>query len=216
MILELAFTNCCKAFSKHLKGDRRGVSIHLPLEWSSRSGRRCIPPPGPSERRDMRPFASVLFICGLAASARAQSYPGPVVYPYSPAAVSGDAVIYAQPPTGVVIVNSPQATLAGGRRGHAWRAKTYMIAFKGGKVSLADQYWVTGHTLSYVTPYHERMDAPVETVDRELSERLNREQNTTFTLPPAQQPSRSSRGSAAAASCSSRFECGQQAKKLRR
>jgi len=63
-----------------------------------------------------------------------------------------------------------------------------LIAFKDSHVSLADAYWVNGRTLFYVTPDHQQKVALLETVDREMSRRLNDEQNLSFDLPP--QPSR--------------------------
>jgi hypothetical protein len=64
------------------------------------------------------------------------------------------------------------------------RQITYLIAFKDSVVRVADQYWVSGNTLYYLTTDHERMTAPVNSVDRTLSERLNREKDVAFYLPP--------------------------------
>jgi len=44
-------------------------------------------------------------------------------------------------------------------------------------------YWVDGTTLHYVTMEHEQKQAPLSSVDRDLSERFNRERNVTFRLP---------------------------------
>ena len=60
---------------------------------------------------------------------------------------------------------------------------TYLIAFKSGVVRLVDQYWVSGNTLYYLTADHERRAAPVASVDRALSVRLNSERNVDFNLP---------------------------------
>jgi len=63
------------------------------------------------------------------------------------------------------------------------RPITYLIAFKGGTVRMAMNYWVNGSTLVYLTPDREKRTAPVATVDRALSERLNLERNVVFRLP---------------------------------
>jgi hypothetical protein len=63
------------------------------------------------------------------------------------------------------------------------RQTAYLIAFKNSVVRVADQYWVSGATLFYLTPDHQRMSAPLDTVDRTLSVRLNSEQNVAFDLP---------------------------------
>jgi hypothetical protein len=44
-------------------------------------------------------------------------------------------------------------------------------------------YWVDGATLHYVSMDHEQKQAPLSSVDRDLSERFNRERNVTFRLP---------------------------------
>jgi hypothetical protein len=66
------------------------------------------------------------------------------------------------------------------------RQITYLIAFKNGVVHVVDQYWVSGQTIYYVTTDHQRMTAPVDSVDRTLSKRLNSEQNVAFYLPAEQ------------------------------
>jgi hypothetical protein len=61
---------------------------------------------------------------------------------------------------------------------------TYLIAFKDSVVRVADQYWVSGKTIFFLTTDHQRMTAPVNSVDLALSQRLNNEQNVVFVLPP--------------------------------
>ncbi len=63
------------------------------------------------------------------------------------------------------------------------RQISYFIAFKSDVVSLADQYWVNQNTLYYVTLDHQQKTAPLDSVDRALSERLNMEQHVAFELP---------------------------------
>ena len=68
------------------------------------------------------------------------------------------------------------------------RPTSYLIAFKGGTVRIAANYWVNGSTLVYLTPDREKRTAPVATVDRALSERLNLERNVVFRLPAVERP----------------------------
>ena len=120
-----------------------------------------------------------LLLCSIVCSvlvtgASAQWYPSSnvvVIYPPS-------QPIVAQPPPGVVIrrpgpveeyVPAPQVT--------------YFIAFKNSVVRLADEYWVNGKTLYYVTTDHQQMAAPLESVDVGVSQRLNGEQDVVFSLP---------------------------------
>ena len=120
----------------------------------------------------------VLLIFALVACARAQIYQGNWGYS-SP----GVTVVSGPPSVSVVIVNTspnePVAALPPERL-----PASYFIAFKGGTVRLAEQYWVDGATLYYITPDRERRTAPLEAVDRALSQQLNGERNVAFRLPP--------------------------------
>ena len=59
----------------------------------------------------------------------------------------------------------------------------FLVAFKDGTIRAVLAYWVDGATLRYVSMEHEQKQSPLSSVDRELSERLNRERNVTFSLP---------------------------------
>jgi hypothetical protein len=62
----------------------------------------------------------------------------------------------------------------------------YLIAFKNqDNIRAAEAYWVTGGTLHYVTLQDEQRLAPLDSVDRTLTYRLNRERRVDFRLPPA-------------------------------
>jgi hypothetical protein len=62
----------------------------------------------------------------------------------------------------------------------------YLIAFKGqDNIRAAEAYWVEGSTLHYVTLQHEHKQAPLDSVDRAFSSRLNRERRVDFRLPSA-------------------------------
>jgi hypothetical protein len=63
------------------------------------------------------------------------------------------------------------------------RQISYLIAFKDSEVRVADQYWVSGRTIFYLTPDRLKLSAPLSSVDRTLSKRLNIERNVAFVLP---------------------------------
>ncbi|MBZ5580005.1 MAG: hypothetical protein LAP40_25890 [Acidobacteriia bacterium] len=60
----------------------------------------------------------------------------------------------------------------------------YLIAFTDHTIRLAASYRVDGTTLHYMTPEREDKQAPLDTVDRALSQQLNRERRVPFQLPP--------------------------------
>lgn len=60
----------------------------------------------------------------------------------------------------------------------------YLVAFKDHTIRAASSYRVDGMTLHYVTPQGEEQSVPLDTVDRDLSLRLNRERRVPFQLPP--------------------------------
>ena len=62
------------------------------------------------------------------------------------------------------------------------REITYLIAFKDGNIRAAAAYWVDGNTLHYVTRQHQERTAPLDSVDRAFSEKLNRDQRVPFHL----------------------------------
>jgi len=62
---------------------------------------------------------------------------------------------------------------------------TYLIAFKDHTIYAAVAYWVEGQTLHYVTNQNTHNQVSVDLLDRELTDRLNRERDVEFRLPPA-------------------------------
>lgn len=58
----------------------------------------------------------------------------------------------------------------------------YLIAMKSGVIHAALAYWVDHGTLHYLGMDHQRHTAALDTVDRPLSERLNRERRVPFRL----------------------------------
>lgn len=59
----------------------------------------------------------------------------------------------------------------------------YLIATKDQSIHAAAAYWVDGATLRYVTLQHEVKQVPLDSVDRDLSQQLNRERRVAFRLP---------------------------------
>ena len=59
----------------------------------------------------------------------------------------------------------------------------YLIAFKDHSIYSAFAYWVEGDTLHYVTPQRVHNQASLSLVDRELTERLNRNHSAQMRLP---------------------------------
>jgi hypothetical protein len=60
----------------------------------------------------------------------------------------------------------------------------YLIAFKDRSIYSAVAYWVDGDTLHYFTTPSTHNQASVSLVDRELTERLNKESGAEVKLPP--------------------------------
>ena len=61
----------------------------------------------------------------------------------------------------------------------------YLIAFKDHTIYSAVAYWADGDTLHYFTSGNTHNQASVSLIDRELTERLNKELGIDFKLPPA-------------------------------
>jgi len=74
----------------------------------------------------------------------------------------------------------PQRDAAG--QGEDPKPTIYLIAFKNQSIYPALAYWIEGDTLHYITPQGSHNRASLELIDREFSERLNRERNVDFSL----------------------------------
>ena len=59
----------------------------------------------------------------------------------------------------------------------------YLLAFKDHTIYSAVAYWVDGDTLHYFTTGNTHNQASISLIDRELTERLNRELGIDFKLP---------------------------------
>jgi hypothetical protein len=67
-----------------------------------------------------------------------------------------------------------------------YKPTLYLIALKDHNVRLALTYWIESGNLHYVTEDHQMKQVPLSEIDRDLSERLNRERHMNFRLPPLQ------------------------------
>jgi hypothetical protein len=70
-----------------------------------------------------------------------------------------------------------------GGSGTSSASPIYLFAFKDHSIRAAAAYWVDGTTLHYVTLEHESRQVPLDSVDRELSNQLNRERRVQLSLP---------------------------------
>jgi hypothetical protein len=61
----------------------------------------------------------------------------------------------------------------------------YLLAFKDHTILSAVAYWADGETLHYFTTGSTHNQVSISLLDRELTDRLNRELGTDFKLPPA-------------------------------
>lgn len=58
----------------------------------------------------------------------------------------------------------------------------YLIAFRDSTIRAAMTYWVENGTLHYMDTEHKEKQAPLSSVDRELSAQLNRERHVPFNI----------------------------------
>jgi len=121
------------------------------------------------------------------------SYPYQDAYPYGGYGNSAPSVMiisnnpygYAPPapeppPPPVVREYSPTTAPAQSAK---YEEPLYLIASHDGTIRAVLAYWIDGATVHYVTMEHEQKQTPLSSIDRMLSERLNRERNVTFRLP---------------------------------
>jgi hypothetical protein len=80
-------------------------------------------------------------------------------------------------------IRRPDDSQEGRRSGETSAPPIYLLAFKDHMIRAAAAYWVDGSTLHYVTMQHEEKQAPIDSVDRDFSMRLNHERRVQFQLP---------------------------------
>jgi hypothetical protein len=88
---------------------------------------------------------------------------------------SGDGHVAAAPQA--IVTQPAEDTAAGSEPAH------YLIAFKDHTIYSAVAYWVEGNTLHYFTTGNTHNQVSLALVDRELTDRLNRESGTNLQLP---------------------------------
>ncbi len=88
---------------------------------------------------------------------------------------------YTDDSSGVHVYEAPSRNLADNASDEG--TDYYLIAFKDHSIYSAFAFWVEGDTLHYVTPQRVHNQASVTLVDRELTEKLNRERNLQVKLP---------------------------------
>jgi len=91
---------------------------------------------------------------------------------------------YAPDTYGGIRVYGPQSPVSEEVNAQPEESPTYLIAFKDHTIYAALAYWVEGDTLHYVTNQNTHNQVSLDLVDRELSDRLNRERQVDFRLPP--------------------------------
>ena len=100
---------------------------------------------------------------------------------------------YAPPPQPTVIVEqAPEpavreypgpTTTSQAPQPQRYEEPLYLLAMKDGTIRAVLAYWADGASVRYVTMDHEQKQVPLNSIDRALSERLNRERNVSFRLP---------------------------------
>ena len=91
---------------------------------------------------------------------------------------------YVSDANGGIRVYGPQSQVMQPETPVAEESPTFLIAFKDHTIYAAIAYWVEGDTLHYVTNQSTHNQVSLDLVDRELSDRLNRERQVDFRLPP--------------------------------
>jgi hypothetical protein len=91
---------------------------------------------------------------------------------------------YAPDANGGIRVYGPQSSAVAPDATVSEESPTFLIAFKDHTIYAAIAYWVEGDTLHYVTNQSTHNQVSLDLVDRELSDRLNRERQVDFRLPP--------------------------------
>lgn len=98
-----------------------------------------------------------------------QQYASPVIRETSPLVRP-----YVPPATSVPAESGPSSNGS---------SVVYLLAFTDNVIRPAVAYWVDGNTLHYVGMDRKQRQAPLSTIDRDLSRQLNRERGVPFRLP---------------------------------
>jgi len=107
-------------------------------------------------------------------------YPQTYADPAPPVTVYQNPNYVPDPPVRPMIRDYPENAPSSRATGEP---TVYLIAFQDGSIQAALAYWVDGNTLHYVSTRRVQREAPLESVDRALSQRLNRERRLELHLP---------------------------------
>ncbi len=114
--------------------------------------------------------------------------PGPAVTyapaqgdPYGQSVASGTYAGPAHPVTRSYDEYGQETTPAGGSAANS--SPIYLIAQKDGEIQAAGSYWIAGQTLHYVTLDRQEKQVALSSIDRSLTQQLNRERHVSITLP---------------------------------
>jgi hypothetical protein len=89
----------------------------------------------------------------------------------------------APPPPGPAVDQAGNRAPAGGEEDNSTEPSHYLIAFKDHTIYAATAYWVDGDTLHYFTAGNVHNQASLALVDRDFTERLNKEAGLDVKLP---------------------------------
>jgi len=120
----------------------------------------------------------VLAILLAARSGAAQQQPNVTVI-YPPQQSAPTAVVREYDEYGQEVRRAPAASGGASSNGGS---PIYLIAFKDHTIKPAAAYWVEGNTLHYVTLERQQIQVSLDSVDRSMSEQLNRERRVAFSL----------------------------------
>ena len=117
-------------------------------------------------------------------------YGSSYAYPaYSYGYSNSPVVVYQSNPAPVTVYEPPRPARPETREYDQSSSRSnekpiYLIAFQNqSNIRAAEAYWVTDGTLHFITLQHEQRRAPLNTVDRALTTRLNRERHVDLRLP---------------------------------
>jgi hypothetical protein len=108
---------------------------------------------------------------------------GDAGYAYAPPAPQPPVIVQQAPPAPVLREYLGPTTGSQAAQTQKYEDPLYLLAMRDGSIHAVLAYWADGPAVHYVTMDHEQKQAPLSSIDRALSERLNRERNVVFRLP---------------------------------
>src|SRR5204862_6950073 len=84
---------------------------------------------------------------------------------------------------GIRVYEVPSSSAPADPPANVEEKRSYLLAFKDHTIYSAFTYWVEGDTLHYVTPEGTHNQVSMDLIDRDLTNRLNRERSVDFRLP---------------------------------